>query len=68
MAPFGLLSYGQNVIDEINTKILVEEYIAKNGLPRKSAVSTVSPSVVIADYADLSVNTQSVHEETSIDQ
>ena len=54
MAPFGLLSYGQNVIDEIYTQILVEEYIAKNGLPPNSAVSTASPSVVIADDTDLS--------------
>ena len=68
MAPFGLLSYGQNVIDEINTQILFEDYIAKNGVPPGSAVSTASPPIVIADDADLSVNMQNVHKETTIDQ
>ena len=68
MAPFGLLSYGQNVIDEINTQILVEEYIAKNGGPPGSTASTASPPIVIADDTNLSVNTQNVHEETTIDQ
>ena len=65
MAPFGLISYGQNVIDEIKNQQLVEEYIAKHGHPGSS---TPAPPIFIADDADLSVNTHTSSEETNIDQ
>ena len=56
MAPFGLLSHGQHLVDEWNKQILVKEYISKNGIPG-SAPSTAAPPIVIADDADLSVDT-----------
>ena len=69
MAPL-LLSYGQDLIDEYHKQIMVEEYIAKHGIPG-SAPSTPASPIVIADDADLSVHTdtesESVHDETTID-
>ena len=68
MAPFGLLSHGQHLVDEWNKQILVEEYISKNGIPG-SAPSTASQPIVIAYDDDLSVNTdtETINEETTID-
>ena len=65
MAPFGLISYGQSVIDEIKNQLLVEEYIAKHGHPGSL---TAAPPIVITDDADLSVYTHTSSEETNTDQ
>ena len=65
MAPFGLASYGQSVLDDIKNQQIAEEHIAKHGHPGSS---TAALPIVIADDADLSVNTQTTNKETSIDQ
>ena len=53
------------VINDIKNQQIVEEYIAKNGHPGSF---TAAPPSVIADEADLSVNTQTTNEDTNINQ
>ena len=73
MSPF-LLSMGQDTIDRIHREEIVRQHVEKFGIPPSvTGVSSCGPApnpVVIADEADLSVNSasESTHEEATIDQ
>ena len=65
---------GQDTIDRINREEIAHQHVEKYGIPPSvTGVSSRGPAtdpVVIADEADLSVNSasESTHEEATIDQ
>ena len=56
MAPL-LLSYGQQLVDEIRTQQLVEEYFAKQG-----RTTTVAPAINVQDNAEPSIESSVTNE------
>ena len=60
MAPL-LIGYGQELVDEIRTEWLVEEYLAKKG-----RTTTAAPAIYLEDEADLSEADES--SDVSLDQ
>ena len=67
-ATFGLISHGQNLIDEIRNQQLVVEYLAKHGHPGQHL--TEVPVINVQDDAELAIedNVSNESSKVSLDQ
>ena len=68
MAPIGLLSHGQNVINDIKNQQLVEAYLAKHG--HLGRHTTNLPAINVQDDAELDFESNISNEssQVSLDQ